>query len=270
MTQKRKNEKKFIARCGTPLEFAECNRRGRRWNLIAVAIYMNLLLVRHKVFLQLLFKTVSTSEAPLVNMKHALQLSFLLTGSLALSFEQQPSLIKFVSPSTISPDSAQNIRIEYLGDVNGELSIAYGPCATNASLASATQHIGSTHVGTHPHARRHADYEGRHPTKFVWVTPQALDRGCLQALVDGQLVSQSDELVIKKRLVRRATRTSFAEIAGEDSLWFNGVAYLKQKQPDDTFVSAVKSKSFGILGGGMSGLATSVSLLVPPPRGLLF
>ncbi|KAJ1323477.1 FAD-dependent oxidoreductase [Microdochium nivale] len=193
-------------------------------------------------------------------MKHALQLSFLLTGSLALSFEQQPSLIKFVSPSTISPDSAQNIRIEYLGDVNGELSIVYGPCATNASLASATQHIGSTHVGTHPHARRHADYEGRHPTKFVWVTPQALDRGCLQALVDGQLVSQSDELVIKKRLVRRATRTSFAEIAGEDSLWFNGVAYLKQKQPDDTFVSAVKSKSFGILGGGMSGLATSLML----------
>lgn len=39
--------------------------------------------------------------------------------------------------------------------------------------------------------------------------------------------------------------------------WFDGVAYLKEKEPEDVFVAAAKSKTIGILGGGMSGLMTS-------------
>lgn len=39
--------------------------------------------------------------------------------------------------------------------------------------------------------------------------------------------------------------------------WFDGVAYLHEKQPDEAFVSAAKSKTIGILGGGMSGLMTA-------------
>lgn len=39
--------------------------------------------------------------------------------------------------------------------------------------------------------------------------------------------------------------------------WFDGVAYLKEKEPDDTFVASAKSKTIGIIGGGMSGLMTA-------------
>ncbi|KAL2292532.1 hypothetical protein FJTKL_09489 [Diaporthe vaccinii] len=43
-------------------------------------------------------------------------------------------------------------------------------------------------------------------------------------------------------------------------MWFNGVAYLEQKQPDESFVAVAKNKSFGILGAGMSGLMSSLLL----------
>lgn len=46
-------------------------------------------------------------------------------------------------------------------------------------------------------------------------------------------------------------------------MWFNGVAYLEQKEPDESFVAAAKNKSYGILGAGMSGLMSSVSLKLP-------
>ena len=42
-------------------------------------------------------------------------------------------------------------------------------------------------------------------------------------------------------------------------VWFDGVDYLQQKQPDGIFVASTKSKSFGILGGGISGLMTAMS-----------
>ncbi|KAK5132230.1 hypothetical protein LTR08_009290 [Meristemomyces frigidus] len=39
--------------------------------------------------------------------------------------------------------------------------------------------------------------------------------------------------------------------------WFDGVVYLKEKEPDEVFVASAKSKTIGILGGGMSGLMTA-------------
>lgn len=30
--------------------------------------------------------------------------------------------------------------------------------------------------------------------------------------------------------------------------WFDGVAYLKEKEPEEAFVAAAKSKSIGIIG----------------------
>lgn len=46
-------------------------------------------------------------------------------------------------------------------------------------------------------------------------------------------------------------------------MWFNGMAYLEQKEPDESFVAMAKNKSFGILGAGMSALMSSVSLKLP-------
>jgi hypothetical protein len=82
--------------------------------------------------------------------------------------------------------------------------------------------------------------------------------GCLHAFLDGELIGKSEELVVSKRRTRRSEKKSFVDVAGVDSNWFDGVAYLQQKQPDEVFVASAKSKSFGILGGGISGLMTSV------------
>jgi hypothetical protein len=42
--------------------------------------------------------------------------------------------------------------------------------------------------------------------------------------------------------------------------WFDGVQYLKDKEPDSVFVASAKSKKIGILGGGMSGLMRVLSV----------
>lgn len=177
------------------------------------------------------------------------------TGASPLS---SPSLT-FVSPSQFSPGSAQNVVVEYSGNVDGELTITYGSCDDEALIADAHQRIGSTHVGNHPLAERHAEHAEKRPTKFVWLTPTDASGGCLRAFVDDELVGQSEELLVTKRMARRSEKKAFADVAGDDSMWFNGVAYLQQKQPDESFVAAAKSKSFGILGGGISGLMSSVS-----------
>ncbi|KAH7357946.1 flavin-containing amine oxidoreductase-domain containing protein [Plectosphaerella cucumerina] len=185
-----------------------------------------------------------------------------LLGSLssaAASPLAQPALT-FVSPSKFSPGSAQNVVVEYTGPVDGELTITYGSCDAEADVATAGQRIGSTHVGAHPLAERHAEHEKRRPTKFVWLTPDDAAPGCLRAFVDDELVGQSEELVVAKRMARRSERKSFVDVAGTDSMWFDGVAYLQQKQPDEAFVASAKSKSFGILGGGISGLMSSLLL----------
>lgn len=189
-------------------------------------------------------------------------LSLSLLASLASLSEAKPlnqPSVTFASPSKISPGSAQNIIIEYYGDVDGELTITYDTCDSDVSVLGAKQRIGATHVGAHLLAQRHEGHVNRRPTKFVWLTPDHMSGGCLRAFLDGELVGQSDELSVTKRMARRSEKKAFADIAGEDSMWFNGVAYLQQKQPDEAFVASAKSKSFGILGGGISGLMSSVS-----------
>ncbi|EXK85218.1 hypothetical protein FOQG_10869 [Fusarium oxysporum f. sp. raphani 54005] len=187
-----------------------------------------------------------------------------LASSLGLLAEAVPlnsPSVKFISPSKVSPGSAQNVVVEYNGDVDGHLTLTYGACSDELSVAEAHQHVGSTHVGQHPLAKRHLDHQEKRPTRFVWLTSEDISGGCLSAFLDGELIGQSDELDVVKRLARRtAKKKSFADVAGDDSLWFDGVAYLKQKQPDDFFVTATKNKSFGILGGGMSGLLSSLIL----------
>jgi monoamine oxidase len=42
--------------------------------------------------------------------------------------------------------------------------------------------------------------------------------------------------------------------------WFDGVAHLNEKSPDDVFVAQAKLKKIGILGGGMSGLMSALLL----------
>lgn len=184
-------------------------------------------------------------------------LPFLATlYSLSEAKPQHLPSVTFAPLSQLSPRSIQNIIVEYSGEVNGELTITYGSC-DGASIIS-HQRIGATHVGSHPLAARHVDHEDRRPAKFVWLTPHDMNTGCLRAFLDDELVGQSEELHVTKRLARHKEKRAFKDVAGTDSMWFNGVSYLEQKQPDEVFVAAAKSKSIAILGAGLSGLLSSV------------
>lgn len=180
-------------------------------------------------------------------------------NSLSEAKPLQQQLVTFASLSQLTPGTAQNIVVEYSGEVNGELTIMYGSCDGASIISDAHQRIGVTHLGSHPLAARHVDHEDRRPTKFVWLTPADLSGGCLRAFINDEHVGQSEELVITPRVARRKEKRAFKDVAGTDSMWFNGVSYLEQKEPDEIFVAAAKSKSFAILGAGLSGLLSSVS-----------
>jgi hypothetical protein len=181
----------------------------------------------------------------------------LLTSLISAEPLRKPS-ISFRNLSHIEQRGIHNIHIDYTREVDGELTIAYGPCDT-VTIKDSHHRVGSTHVGRHPNAARHIDWDAQRPTKFTWATPADVQNGCLLAFLDEKLVGVSSEVKTKKRRVRRQSRKAFADVADPMGPWFDGVAYLEQKQPDDVFVSAAKNKRFGILGAGISGLATGVS-----------
>jgi hypothetical protein len=95
------------------------------------------------------------------------------------------------------------------------------------------------------------------------VPTDAPSEGCLNAYSGSDLLGVSSPIVVKSRKSRRDVLTkrdnvAFADIADAEGPWFDGVEYLKEKEPEDVFVAAAKSKKIGILGGGMSGLMSSV------------
>jgi len=194
-----------------------------------------------------------------------LQINTLVVASAALLTSlvfaeplRRPS-ITFRDLPHVEQRGIHNIHIDYTGEVDGELTIVYGRCDTLA-ITTAHHRVGTTHVGRHPIAARYAGWEAQRPTKFTWTTPEDIQNGCLLAFLDEKLIGVSSEIETKKRRVRRQSRKAFADVADPMGPWFDGVAYLEQKQPDEIFVAAAKNKRFGILGAGISGLATGVSL----------
>ena len=167
--------------------------------------------------------------------------------------------VSFNGPFEVEANGVQNINIIFNNALDGELTIAYGACDLQ-NPERAHHRVGRTHVGAHPMAKRHVDWEAHRPTKFVWAVPEDVDAGCLHAFVDSGLVGRSPKFAVKKRVTRRSA--SFADVADPMGPWFDGVEYLKQKQPNETFVSATKERKFGILGAGISSLLTAVSASV--------
>lgn len=95
----------------------------------------------------------------------------------------------------------------------------------------------------------------------MWLVPEnAMDGGCLFAYSGEELVGKSESVSVMKRQSRRGI--TLADVADAEGPWFDGVEYLKEKDPDAVFVAAAKTKTIGILGGGMSGLMSSVSSVI--------
>ncbi|KAL4807895.1 hypothetical protein BDV18DRAFT_136347 [Aspergillus unguis] len=174
---------------------------------------------------------------------------------LSRSITQQPSeVLQFTTPE-ITADSLHNVHLRFTDpEYEGDLHIVYGDC--ESSTASSHHHsLGTLSV------KRNA-----HPTRLVWITPRdAPHLQCIHAFSDStsndtsNLVARSHPIPISKPLTRRES-IAIADYADAMGPWFDGVAYLSAKEPGKATVASAKNSSIAIIGGGMSGLMTSLLL----------
>lgn len=187
----------------------------------------------------------------------------LVQATVGTSIVPRHESIRFQENIAIESNGMANIHITYAVPLSGAFSLHYGDCSPSVPAAKESHHhqIGETAVGNHPFAKRHSEWEGSRPEKFVWLVPEnAMDGGCLFAYSGEELVGKSESVSVMKRQSRRGI--TLADVADAEGPWFDGVEYLKEKDPDAVFVAAAKTKTIGILGGGMSGLMSSVSSVI--------
>ncbi|KAL4923175.1 uncharacterized protein BDV17DRAFT_296600 [Aspergillus undulatus] len=177
-------------------------------------------------------------------------------SSLTINKEHQPrhannDILHFRTPSAgITADSLHNIHLTFRDTTfSGPLDITYGDCERTASSQDAHHSLGTLTV------KRDA-----HPERLVWVTPRdAPHNNCLHAFSNYQLVARSAPIAISKPIERREA-LHIADYADAMGPWFDGVAYMTAKEPGIAAVSKAKNSSVAIIGGGMSGLMTSLLL----------
>jgi monoamine oxidase len=170
--------------------------------------------------------------------------SFPLTLSSPVVLRQD--LITF-KPVDVTTDSVHNVHIEYDDEAfEGDVIVVYGDC--NMKHHNERHHeLGSTFVG-----------RSARPDRLVWIVPDnAMHGGCLHAYSDSALIGRSAPITVKQPTRKREEISEVADMTGP---WFDGVAYMQSKQNSGAFVAAAKSKKIAILGGGMSGLMTSLLL----------
>lgn len=172
-------------------------------------------------------------------------LAFVSTAAAGPVRNNEP-VVRFSGPFTVESDSIQNIHVELDNAFEGFLQLVYGTCDLEHS--SHRHHdVGSVQVKR----------ESR-PGRFVWIVPDdAFSHGCLHAYSGTSLVGRSAPIQVSKSLRRRE---SIADVADALGPWFDGVAYMQSKNVSATFVAEAKSKKIAIVGGGISGLMTSLLL----------
>ncbi|KAF1965834.1 hypothetical protein BU23DRAFT_336263 [Bimuria novae-zelandiae CBS 107.79] len=144
-------------------------------------------------------------------------------------------------------DSVQNIHVSYGDDsFEGNVRVAYGPCGMR-SAHQAYQELGTVDL------RR-----SERPERFIWIVPDDIVHGeCLHAYSGPELIGRSSPVTVRRNLRKREDIAAVADTSGP---WFDGVAYMKAKQNNASFVAQTKSKKIAIVGGGMAGLLTSLLL----------
>jgi monoamine oxidase len=170
----------------------------------------------------------------------------LASGVLSTPLAARSNIILF-KPLSITSDSVHNIHVDYNdAEFEGELQVVHGSCDLTESYQRHHE-VGRTFVT-----------RAAQPGRFVWIVPEnAIHEGCLSAFSGSTLIGRSTPISVSKNLRRREDISEIADVTGP---WFDGVAYLKAKQNNASFVAAEKSKKIAIVGGGMSGLLTSLLL----------
>lgn len=188
--------------------------------------------------------------APAMRQIHQLLLAFGLSSvSTAAAIDKQSDLLRFHVPPGITADSVHNVRLEFMGDsIHDDIQLVYGDCGIR-SVSEGHHDIGIMSIKG-----------DAYPERFVWATPSdAPNLHCLHAFSGSSLVGQSDPISVAPPLVRRES-IAIADVADAMGPWFDGVAYMKGKEPGKAVVSKAKDSSVAIIGGGMSGLFTSLLL----------
>jgi monoamine oxidase len=146
--------------------------------------------------------------------------------------------------SVVTTDSVHNVHIGYGDDAfEGEIRVVYGPCSME-SPHQMHHEVGSTTLD-----------RSTRPERFVWIVPEdTVGGGCLHAYSGSSLIGRSAPVVVRQNLRKREDIAAIADASGP---WFDGVAYMRSKKNNATFVTQSKGKKIAIVGGGMSGLLTS-------------
>ncbi|CEL10066.1 Putative L-amino acid oxidase [Aspergillus calidoustus] len=165
------------------------------------------------------------------------------------SIQKRAEILNFRVPDVIA-DSLHNIHLDFLDDAfEGDLHILYGDCETT-SITSHHHSLGTLFI------KRDA-----RPERLVWITPSdAPHLHCLHAFSSStsSLVARSEPISIATAIDKRESY-AIADYADAMGPWFDGVAYMSAKT-DPTVSSSAKNSSIAIIGGGMSGLMTSLLL----------
>ncbi|RAR05452.1 L-amino-acid oxidase precursor [Stemphylium lycopersici] len=167
----------------------------------------------------------------------------LVGGAVSSPVSPRSDLLVF-KPLEVKSDSVHNIHVNFNDDdFEGEVRLVYGEC------------------GMKSHSERHHDVASHYikrssrPERFVWIVPEdAVNGGCLHAYSGSGLVGRSARVRVTHQPKKRE---EIADVADTMGPWFDGVAYMKAKQNNASYVAVEKSKRIAIIGGGMSGLMTS-------------
>lgn len=170
----------------------------------------------------------------------------LASGALSGPVTPRSDLL-FFKPLSVTIDSVHNVHVGYGDDdFEGEVRVVYGDCDM------------TSHDGRHHDVASHWLKRTARPERFVWIVPEdAVHGGCLHAYSGTALIGRSTPISIKHQPRKRQEISEVADAMGP---WFDGVAYMQAKQNNASYVAVAKSKKIAIIGGGMSGLMTSLLL----------
>ncbi|KAJ6127907.1 hypothetical protein N7471_009124 [Penicillium samsonianum] len=157
-----------------------------------------------------------------------------------------------ISVKDATDSQAVNVYLDYPRTTLKDHVFVYSDCNT-LNLTDAHHTIAHIPGG---------DFGGDH-TRLVWVVPEdAKNHGCIFAWEQNSvMIGQSQPLtfgeILKTTLFKR-DRIMMSNESGIDAEgpWFNGVDTIKIKEIGAVDVKAAKSKSIGIIGGGISGMMT--------------
>nr|WKC17448.1 sarocladium pentosidine oxidase [Sarocladium sp.] len=147
----------------------------------------------------------------------------------------------------VSSESVHNIHLTY-GDAfpHGDFRVVFGDCGMTSEdelhheVASLSTKMESA------------------PDRLVWLVPKDVrENGCLHAFSEGVLLGRSEPVAFTEPLRKRE---SLSEIGDSDGLWFSGIRYLQSSNLTSVKAAEAKEKKIGIVGGGISGLMTSLLL----------